>query len=298
MDIAFDMETSDPDDVMTLCFLAGHPQVKLRAVTVTPGSRSQIGLVRNVLDRMRVDVTVGAKNPDHPKECVSAFHHKWLGIPPKAEPDGIGWEVLSAACAAYPSISVVTGGPLSNLGAMIANGKERKIGQLVIQGGFAGDSVTSPEHRLAKFAGRETAPTFNLNGDVKAAFAALNYDGAKIRRLVSKNVCHGVVYDRSMHERMQKFSDVSSGIKLMIQGMEEYLKHKPEGKIFHDPLAACVALDPTVCGFREIEMYREKGEWGSRLKDGTRTWISVSVDKKAFEEVLSGQRGGMMDSAP
>jgi hypothetical protein len=30
--IAFDMETSDPDDALTLCLLATHPRVELRAI--------------------------------------------------------------------------------------------------------------------------------------------------------------------------------------------------------------------------------------------------------------------------
>lgn len=41
-----DMETSDPDDFITLLMLLGHPLVDLRAVTVTPGTREQVGLVR------------------------------------------------------------------------------------------------------------------------------------------------------------------------------------------------------------------------------------------------------------
>ena len=42
----FDMETSDPDDFITLVFLLGHPEVDLRAVTITPGTREQVGVVR------------------------------------------------------------------------------------------------------------------------------------------------------------------------------------------------------------------------------------------------------------
>lgn len=49
IDVVWDMETSDPDDFLTLLFLIGHPQVNLKAVTVTPGTPDQIGLARHAL---------------------------------------------------------------------------------------------------------------------------------------------------------------------------------------------------------------------------------------------------------
>ena len=46
MNLVWDMETGDPDDFMTMLWLADHPKINLKAVTVTPGSQAQIGLVR------------------------------------------------------------------------------------------------------------------------------------------------------------------------------------------------------------------------------------------------------------
>ena len=45
INVVWDMETSDPDDFLTLLLLIGHPRVNLKAVTVTPGTPDQIGLV-------------------------------------------------------------------------------------------------------------------------------------------------------------------------------------------------------------------------------------------------------------
>merc|ERR1711884_731958 len=47
--IVFDMETEDPDDVLTLLFLAAHAAVDLKAVTLTPGSHFQVSLIRWLL---------------------------------------------------------------------------------------------------------------------------------------------------------------------------------------------------------------------------------------------------------
>lgn len=38
LDLILDMETGDPDDFFTLCFLLSHPRVQLRAVTLYPGT--------------------------------------------------------------------------------------------------------------------------------------------------------------------------------------------------------------------------------------------------------------------
>jgi hypothetical protein len=61
--IAFDVETRDPDDVLTLCLVATHPRLELSAVTLTPGTPAQLGLVRLILRQLGVDVPVGAREP-------------------------------------------------------------------------------------------------------------------------------------------------------------------------------------------------------------------------------------------
>jgi len=75
----------------------------------------------------------------------------------------------------------------------------------------------------------------------------------------------------------------------MFDGMDHYLRNKP-GKAFHDPLAACAAIEPGVCRYRSVKLYREKGDWGSRLDPAGEAScrIAVSVDRPAFERVLSG----------
>ena len=290
--MAFDMETQDPDDALTLCILATHPEVRLRAVTVNPGSRAQIGIVRHLLERLeRSDVRVGAGRPDHPKRCVSGFHYRWLGEVSEADADGLAADVLREAHqASGGALRIVTGGPLTNVAAFLNAGSPEVLG-ITVQGGFAGDSVVPEEHRLGKFMGKETCPTFNLNGDVRAAFKVLDYGNFGMRRLVSKNVCHGVAWGPEMHERMTPLKDQYAGLSLVWEAMDLYLARKERGKLLHDPLAACAAIDPFIIRFAEVEVYRERGEWGSRLKDGTGTFISTALDRPRFERVLAGLPG-------
>lgn len=283
--IVFDMETSDPDDVFTLCALATHPWARLVGVTVMPGSDEQVGVVRHVLGRLGVDVPIGAHRPGGAGKAVSAFHRTWLGEVPPREPDDEAWRLLlDAFTAGEPTL--LTGAPLKNPGALLEAEPDVRIARWVAQGGFAGDSVVPPEHRLAKFAGRETCPTFNFNGAPRAALGLLASPHVRARTLVSKNVCHGVVYDGAMHAALSA-RRLTPGLALVREGMEVYLATRGRGKAFHDPLAAAVALDESVCAFREVEVYRERGEWGARPATGTGTRISVSVDHARFLDVLT-----------
>jgi pyrimidine-specific ribonucleoside hydrolase len=127
-----------------------------------------------------------------------------------------------------------------------------------------------------------------MNGDVKATRAVLAHPEFDVLRLVSKNVCHGISWDRQMHQRMERRKDAHPGLAMVFDAMELYLERKSDGKKLHDPLAACVAIDPAIAHMREVEVYREKGEWGSRLKEGTGMFISVSIDRDRFERVLAG----------
>ena len=287
--LVFDMETGDPDDFMTLLWLADHPDIELRAVTVTPGSRAQIGVVRWGLRALgREDVPVGAYNLDHPKDSVSAWHYKTFGQLPPSDDARPGFELLAEQLDA--STTLLTGAAVKNLKRLLESELPEgfRLGRWVAQGGFAGDDVVPEQHRLAKFAGRVTCPTYNFNGDPKGARLALDHPAIAERRCVSKNVCHGVVYDAAFHERVAAHRDSRESMRMIHAAMDAYLRKRPTGKMFHDPLAACCALDPSIASWREVELYRARGEWGSRLTDGTNTWITVAADQEAFARVFCG----------
>nr|WP_184942898.1 nucleoside hydrolase [Planomonospora venezuelensis] len=295
MDLIFDLETQDPDDVLTLCLVATHPAVRLRAVTVTPGSPAQVGLVRRVLGRLgRDDVPVGACDPGTGKDHVSAFHHRWLGTPAPAPADAGPAELTARTLRDHPEAVLLTGGPLHNLGRLLDGHPEARLSRWVAQGGFAGDNVVAPEHRLPKFDGRLTCPTFNFNGAPRAARLALSSGGRIGRReLVSKNVTHGVVYDRRFHERLRPLRDRSAGLALLFEGMEHYLRRKPGGKLLHDPTAACVAVDGAVAAWAEVEMVQDgSGAWGALPAAGSGTFITVGIDHERLFRVFTGETAG------
>ena len=285
IDLVFDMETGDPDDFLTLLWLADHPRVNLRAVTVTPGSRAQIGVVRWGLRALeRGEVPVGAYNLDHPKDSVSAWHYRSFGDIAPSEDARPGWELLAEHLDA--DATLLTGAPLKNLKILLRDHLPEgfTLGRWVAQGGFAGDNVVAPEHRLAKFRGMTTCPTYNFNGDPKGARLALDHPAIRERRCVSKNVCHGVVYDQEFHERVGDHRHQRASLRIIHEAMTSYLRRNKAGKKFHDPLAACCALDPSIVSWAEVELVRHGGKWGSEPKPGSNTWISVAVDQGAFAQ--------------
>lgn len=283
IDVVWDMESQDPDDFLTLLLLLGHPEVRLKGVSVTPGSAWQVGLVRRALGWFGVDIPVGAHNLDHPKTCVSGWHGAAYGEAPPSRDAEPGGELLRRLCD--EGTTLLTGGPLKNLGAAMQLDGFR-VGRLVAQGGFAGEGVVPAERQLPAFRGRVTCPTFNLNGDPRSALRALTFPGIGARRFVSKNVCHGVFYDRDLHAQVGAVKGRSRSLSLIWQGMDVFLDRNPAGKKFHDPLAACCAIDERVGDWAEVELFRERGEWGSRLCAGSGTHIITGYDHERFLDVL------------
>mmetsp|Transcript_99779 Transcript_99779/g.172071 ORF Transcript_99779/g.172071 Transcript_99779/m.172071 type:complete len:719 (-) Transcript_99779:187-2343(-) len=302
----FDMETGDPDDVLTLLLLASHPSVELRAVTITPGSEEQVAMVRWLLQQLGLtDVRVGAQswpsNAGKPINLSTVFYKSiWpeserkrkrsTGEQPECERAD---RVLFESCD--ESVTLVTGAALHNLGdALKIDGFS--LGRWVAQGGFAGEGVVPLEKQMDKFKGKKTCSTFNFGGNIPAAQAALASSAIERKICVSKNVCHSVLYNAEFHEIMGEVlaAEVQErprerraiAFKMIYDAMDEYLRHKPGGKALHDPLALATAFDESVCELAEVELFCCKGQWGSRLRPGNNVWISISYDALKFQNAL------------
>ncbi len=252
----FDMETADPDDAMTLAILATHPLVYLVSVSVHPGGSDQIGLVRHMLNLLdRTDVKIGAGTPKSIVSRVSGFHRKWVGDHSDSEADNTAANIMAETLRQYPHCTLLTGAALTNPHALLETGVffERWF----CQGGFAGDNIVPKEHRLEKFDGMLTCPTFNFNGNPLAAEALLSIP-VKERRLISKNVCHGAIFTMADAELLIPYRNQNKGIDLFLKAVE--LKEKA----LHDTVAGLLAIDPSKAVWADVTLYRTKGQWGCR----------------------------------
>jgi pyrimidine-specific ribonucleoside hydrolase len=298
--IIFEMETSDPDDFMTMLWLADHPEVDLLGVLVTPGSKDQCQLVRWGLDRCGKTATpIGAlhgpswwASADGQKARVSGFHSKAYGGGALQHALGeiSSGPALLAGLLHDTNTTVLVGSPPKNTGKMLNDFPATTIARWVQQGGFAGDNLVAAP--LEKFKGRVTCPSFNPGGASKETLALLASPRVHQRLFVSKNVCHDVVWTPEMQSELKRrlTSDDSSirvGMAMMIDALDLYLEDRGSGKAMHDLVAAACVLDESVCEFKEVEIYREKGEWGAREASGTNTRISVGFNQERFVEVLA-----------
>lgn len=278
--VHFDMETGDPDDACTLLILLAHPAYQLQSVTVTPGTDEQVGMVKKILAIAgQPHIPVGSPSPGYENRCVGRFYHNWLGEIPQIRPDGQAAEIIQETLRKSPDTQLLTGAPLKSYRSIAETVQATRW---VAQGGFAGDNIVPEQHRLEKFAGQLTCATYNFNGDPITAEAMLANQGIREKLLVSKNVCHGMVYDQEFHRQMNVLQGTHPAWDLMLKGMEQYLDNKPQGKKFHDPLAAAVLACPQICTFEQVEMYRSRGQWGARPSEKSNTWISIAADRAAF----------------
>ena len=96
--------------------------------------------------------------------------------------------------------------------------------------------------RLPQFEGKQSMPSFNLNGDRKAV-EAVRAATIGVRRFAGKNVCHTIVFNHEAFARLSAPRDPAS--ELYTLAMRLYLERHEEKK-FHDPTALVCHLHPEV----------------------------------------------------
>jgi len=305
--LVFEMETGDPDDFLTLLWLADHPRVRLKAVLVTPGGRDQCQLVRWGLDLCgQQDVPIGAlhgsswwETEQADKRRVSEWHYRTFNVDDtlrRYSPGTVhlGPELLRRVWLEGP-LTVVCGSAPKNLAATTRQLTDEASGfvaaavpplRWIQQGGFAGDNLVAKP--LEKFKGRLTCPSYNPGGAPKDTLMLLEHPSIIRRLFVSKNVCHGVIWDARLHQRVSLAAadpghpPLRQGLMAMLRGFRACTE-KGHSKAAHDLVAAAVALDEDVCRFSpEVGIYREHGDWGARPRPGTNAYISVGFHEKRF----------------
>jgi inosine-uridine nucleoside N-ribohydrolase len=265
--VIFDMETGDPDDILSLYLLLGHPSIEIVAVTIHPGTPDQIGLVREVLADMHAPgIPVGYHNIDHGKLCVSRWYYKnGFQVVPSTEAVPAGQLILDLTT---PVTTIITGGPLTNIASAIRLGQQQSKPlhplKLTIQGGYAGCNIVPDTDALSKFRGLVAQSTYNLGGNGAAAYTVLSQIPKVPKYFVSKNVCHGIIYGEKLANQLIERcrAKPSKHLVRIYNLLEHYHAHGVQKKL-HDPFAVCCAICPDIVEWKQVHMYSTRGAWRS-----------------------------------
>jgi len=279
--VVYETETGDPDDMFAIAYIVSRPEWELVGLTVNPGSVQQIKTMQALCRELEVSPLIGSFDISHQKASSRGI---WLDMCDISNysgvPDGSGEEVYTRLISDYGSrLIIISGAPMKCMGQFFKNNPDAEIDLWVAQGGFAGDNIVPPKHRLKKFEGMTECPTFNFGG-CQEAINLLENTNIKKKILVSKNVCHGVIFNRSVLDLYTPGENI--GLNFIYRGMQKYLARKSGGKKFHDPLACVVALCEVLgldqpLHFEQVEMYKTKGKFGCVRSGSSNTFISTGM---------------------
>ncbi len=245
MDIIFDMETGDPDDLITLIMLLQNPDVNLKGVTCYQGSPLQIGLINHVVKLAGKDIPIGGWNTEEPSE-LSPFYKKVVGNWNSEKAQLTPVDVFKKVCD--KDTHVLTGAPLSNLELVLHHIRDLEISNMTIQGGYLGSMV---EEVLPKFEGIKEIRTYNLSNDINAFGVVNSSRRIKDTTFVTKDLCHGFMYTPEIHAKMN-FGN--SPLEKLLQNCFEHYALAGKNKAMHDPLAMLYMLYPEIGRRKKIEM--------------------------------------------
>jgi len=279
----------DPDDLFTLLWLYSLG-LNIKAILISPGYRHQCALARFIISTLHKGTYIGSARYGENKGELSGFYKDLLnkyGGSFEDEADGPGDEVFLHALWRSNQVAFLGIGPLPNLRMAWNKNSEvmrERIACATMQGGFLPYNLYRPTVCLDKFEGKHSVPTFNLNGDVKGAQILI--DGLTCpKRFVSKNVCHTMVYDADIHQRMMTVTPRNEAHLVMIEALNIYMQRHPDKK-FHDPLAAACHLWPEIATWFQGVPRREKGGWTVDPSDSDQTLVIADVNRELFWNLI------------
>ncbi|RTK97769.1 MAG: nucleoside hydrolase [Neisseriaceae bacterium] len=233
----------DPDDFFSICYLIAAG-VNVRAICISPGDPDQVAIAKLILKQIGLDIPVGISHENRSKLSSGSIHHELLkkyGMKLTENPDGMGCQIIEDTIKKYPDCEFLVIGPATNVGKFLKDKQDICFESVTMQGGFLPYSLYKPFWVCPNFEGKEWMPTFNLNGDRPAGSLFLS-SKFKSRRMVGKNICHTILFDK---DKLNDINPKCTASLLFKEAAEMYfLKH--DSKKFHDPTAACLHLHPEI----------------------------------------------------
>lgn len=262
----------DPDDLFTILWLLAA-DVDIGAVVVTPGDPDQLAIAQLIRDETGARFAIGASRLGRTKLSSGSVHHALLkryGYSLEGHTTVLGVDAIHEARQGPDDLLAI--GPLTNVGAYLGIPTARPFKRATMQGGFVPYSLYQPLVVLDAFLGKDWMPTFNLNGDRKAAehFLAAPFP----RQMVGKNVCHTVVLEPQ--HQMERFEKAPNRAAELFMEAAHLLRGP---KRFHDPVAAVCHLHPEVGVWIDGKTVKRAEGWTTIPGDDR---VLVDLNRDAF----------------
>ena len=291
------------EDMFSALFLLSHPNVDLKAITVSgtgeahcgPGVSNALGLVA-LSGHAEIPVACGRETP---LEGNHEFPAEWrevadgaYGVPLPTIGTASNLEaadlIIDILQNSDEPITVVAVGPLTNIAealqkepAITTNIKEIYImGGAVNAEGNVGNSGMGIQNKYAEW---------NIYIDPTAANIVFT-SGIPII-LVPLDATQDVPVTRNFYKALEKSRNAPSA-NLVYDMLTANLGFVDSGGFqFWDSLTAAIFTDQSIASFEEMELtvVEEEGPESGRTKpvsDGSTIRVAVSADRKTFEQVL------------
>ncbi len=250
-DFLIDTDTAS-DDAVALLMALRWPDVAVRAITVVAGNVPVDQGVTNALYTVELcgaDVPVyrGADRPLMREPVHAQFFHGQDGMgdqhypPPKASPrPGHAVDALIETIKAYPGLTLVTLGPLTNIALALARAPEiaRMVGRCVVMGGAAntvGNVTPAAEYNIW-FDPEAARRVFHSGLPIEMVGCELSTGSANITEAEMAEI-------RALNTPLAHFTLDCN--RAGIRANREWLGDP--GLALPDPVAMAIALDPTIC---------------------------------------------------
>jgi inosine-uridine nucleoside N-ribohydrolase len=292
------------EDMFAALFLLSHPNVDLRAITVTgtgeahcePGMRHALGLIA-LSGKKDIPVACGRETP-------LAGAHEFPAAWRKAADDAYGVSIPGGGSASNLSapdliiellrkaekpITIVAAGPLTNLAEVIQKEAEiaaKNIEEIYIMGGAVkvkgnvGNSGVGIQNEYAEW---------NVYIDPVATNIVFK-SGIPII-LVPLDATEDVPVTRDFYQTLEKNQDASPA-NLVYEMLTANLGFVDSGGFqFWDSLTAALFTDPSLAQYEEIQIAvveKEGPESGRTIpvSNGAKIKVARSPDRERFEQIL------------
>lgn len=282
---------SDIDDAVALAYLLRQPRCEMLGITTVSGESDKRAALADAVcqagGRDNVPIHVGTASslllghtqPHAPQ--AEALTERWPHRNFGTENTAVAF--LRDTIRARPGeITLLTIGPLTNIALLFALDPEIPglLKQLVMMGGWFFD---------------RPAPEWNILCDPHAAQMVF---AAPVPILTAVGIDVTDHCKLPAEECRQRFGQAGGALELVSAMAEVWFRHVPQ-ITFHDPLAAALLFEPSLCTLEahkvaiELVSPRVPGQtWAARDTDANPHQLATTVDSEAFFEHYFGVVGG------